>query len=84
MLTDVSNAHPAEAAVTTGNHPRGPQEPRHRRTRPRTRNGTMTDTTPQPDPDAPRRGRFLTLAEVAEELKFRENQIYALVRRGDL
>ncbi|WP_330359543.1 hypothetical protein [Kribbella sp. ALI-6-A] len=44
----------------------------------------MTDTTPQPDPDAPRRGRFLTLAEVAEELKFRENQIYALVRRGDL
>lgn len=44
----------------------------------------MTDTSPQPAPDALRKGRFLTLAEVAEELNFKENQIYALVRRGDL
>jgi excisionase family DNA binding protein len=44
----------------------------------------MTDTTPQPDPDAARKGRFLELRDVAEELNTSENQIYALVRRGDL
>jgi excisionase family DNA binding protein len=44
----------------------------------------MTDTTPQPDLDAARKGRFLELQDVADELSTSRNQIYALVRQGEL
>ena len=36
------------------------------------------------DPAAPRTPRFLTLADVAEQLNTSSAQVYALVRRGDL
>ncbi len=36
------------------------------------------------DPQEPRNPRFLTLADVAEELNTSSAQVYALVRRGDL